>query len=275
MLDAAAAREGHAPAHVIYGRARTLVAIPLAFGAIAEAVVRHRDLRPRERAAWVARGLVATLEGTWGLRPALGSCTPEAYARRWGLAVGKPVEWALLAALSGRLDRPTAGAVRRYAHAHGINRRIANDIADYCRADGESEARFSDLLAGRMTLPALVLLREPLTAPERAAVLGHFGGAPGRRLRLEEAVRPFVEHRVFERCLRTMEHHERTAAAAAADLERACPEAAPLARFLRRWEAEYVARSRADVEQALTAPPFAKWDYDIDSFVRPTGWERA
>lgn len=252
LVDEARRRDGHVPAHAVFGAARSAVAVLVSFGLLFDAIARQGALSPRARLRWLGSGTLCGFGGLWGQRPPLRRRFAARPYLRKARASGRVVEWALLAVLRELLDGPGVRALRRYTAAHGAVEKIRNDLADYCGCSAGRIARFSDFHDRRVTYPVVALMAEPLEAHERAGIERHFGSRGGPPLRLEEALRVFERHGVFDLCLDAMRAQLDAAHAAVADLTRACPETAPVAEFLLRWERETIERTERDVAACVS-----------------------
>ena len=232
ILDRSGEREGHPAAHVVFGRARTLLAVVATLLVVMWSGARTPRLarRARLRMEWLGLRLLVVC--------ALSAVRPprrpdwRAYARH-ARNINNSTHWAVLAPLALGADDRLRGAALQYADAASLNGKLRNDLLDFCGGSSESDTRFKDFEERSISFPVLALLARPLAPSDRAAVTRHFAGAgpspltPARMCSLlsrSGALRDYLD------AMRTNAEQAFGAAAAA----EACG-ADELASLMRRW----------------------------------------
>jgi geranylgeranyl pyrophosphate synthase len=234
ILDRSIEREGHAAAHVAFGRARTLAAVVAALmGAMwSGAATRRVGLSVRLRMEWLGVRLLVVCALSALRRPR--GFDMRAYVRH-ARNINNSTHWAVLAPLTVGSSERLRRAARTYADAASLNGKLRNDLLDYCGGSSESETVFKDFHARVVSFPVLILLERPLTPADRSAVIGHFGGRAPSALTPEDLCALLARSGALARYLEVMRENAAQAYRAADSIEAAGADAEKLASLMRRW----------------------------------------
>lgn len=209
MLDEAELRRGVTSVHVKWGAKAAVLAgdflLARSCGLIASLGHHRLNQRMAEVLAGLCEGEYLQDEQLWNL-----DVTVEAYLERMALKTSGPFELACegAALLSGQSDEVVQSA-RRFGYHLGLLFQMFDDLLDYSSsAEVAGKPVGQDLLAGSITLPAIVALEDPEVGPVMRAMLSPFPAEIHPELR-EILFRP----EVFRKALARLEAEAETARA--------------------------------------------------------------
>jgi geranylgeranyl pyrophosphate synthase len=234
IIDRAAEREGHPPAHVVHGTLRTAAAVPLALATLGLTVGARGRLRPRSRWHMVVGGGAVVARAVASQLPLRRPRDLESYAAH-AREVNGLFRWTVTTPLRGRLPREAVRAAETFADELAVNGKFRNDLLDYRGGSSEGDTLFTDFDMREPTFPVFVLAGRELEPPERERVLGHFRlGPEAGPLRLEELLELFERHRVFAECTAIMRVHAARAEREVATIATIAG-TTPLVELMRSW----------------------------------------
>lgn len=212
MIDAAAEREGHRCAHLVYGRARSWAAV--AFGLqrvfLSILLLPRTPLAGRLRMARLSVRLLSRCLRTQV--PKLRQVSNMKDFTRDARDVNSSTHWALLAPLMLCADAQTVSAVWDYADAISVNGKMRNDLLDYCGGSTENSTRYEDFHNRRLTFPSIVFLEQGPGPGDVGRVRRHFLARQAEpAFGVAEINDLFKKYGTLERCLELMGEKARAA----------------------------------------------------------------
>lgn len=252
ILDGSAERDGHAAAHIMFGRRHTVASATVTLAAIARYLVttRRTSLSVRIRMEGLATRLLARCSAAalTGRRNVHDHTRYMKYAR----GINACTHWAVVAPMLGSHDPQAIAAGWAYADAASRNGKLRNDLFDYCGGSTESDTPYKDFHQRLVTFPVLVLLQRDLDPRDRAEIHAHFYTHGPSELDVQYFISLLLASGALSQYIVMMEQEAIAVERAAESIDLAYGGDQPLSLLMRSWCQCVISASVHAVERVAT-----------------------